>query len=74
LTSIFGENFSFSDDTELPFGLPIRSYKSFKQAADEATISRMYGGIHYRSAVEVGVGQGRKIGELVSKKLTMFKK
>ena len=74
LTSIFGDNFSFADDTELPFGLPIRSYKSFQQAADEAAISRMYGGIHYRAAVEVGVGQGRKIGELVTDKLTMVKK
>jgi hypothetical protein len=72
LTSIFGDNFSFSDDTELPFGLPIRSYKSFKHAADEAAISRMYGGIHYRTAVEVGVVQGRKVGELVTDKLTMF--
>ena len=72
LTSIFGDNFSFADDTELPFGLPIRSYKSFQQAADEAAISRMYGGIHYRAAVEVGVGQGRKVGELVTEKLTMF--
>ena len=73
LTSIFGDNFSFSDDTETPYGLPIRNYKSFNQAADEATISRMYGGIHYRSAVEVGVVQGRKIGELVTEKLTMSK-
>ncbi len=72
LTSIFGDNFSFSDDTELPFGLPIRSYTSFKHAADEAAISRMYGGIHYRTAVEVGVVQGRKVGELVTDKLTMF--
>ena len=72
LTSIFGDNFSFSDDTELPFGLPIRSYTSFKHAADEAAISRMYGGIHYRTAVEVGVVQGRKVGELVTEKLTMF--
>ena len=74
LTSIFGDNFSFADDTELPFGLPIRSYKSFKHAADEAAISRMYGGIHYRAAVEVGVDQGRKIGELVTEKLTMLNK
>jgi len=74
LTSIFGDNFSFSDDTELPFGLPIRNYKSFKHAADEAAISRMYGGIHYRTAVEEGVGQGRKVGELVTEKLTMLKK
>jgi hypothetical protein len=74
LTSIFGDNFSFADDTEVPYGLPIRSFPSFKVAADEATISRMYGGIHFRAAVEVGVGQGRKIGELVTEKLTMSKK
>ena len=74
LTEIFGENFSFDDDTEVQFGLPIRSFASFKAAADEATISRMYGGIHYRAAVEVGVGQGRKVGNLVSKNLNMFNK
>jgi hypothetical protein len=72
LTTIFGENFSFEDDTEVAFGLPIRSFTSFKAAADEATISRMYGGIHYRAAVEVGVGQGRKVGNLIIKKLTML--
>ena len=74
LTSIFGDNFSFADNTEVPYGLPIRSFSSFKAAADEATISRMYGGIHFRAAVEVGVGQGRKIGELVTEKLTMLTK
>ena len=74
LTSIFGDNFSFADDTEVPYGLPIRSFSSFKVAADEATISRMYGGIHYRAAVEVGVDQGRKVGELVVENITMQKK
>lgn len=71
LTSIFGEDFEFDDDTEIPYGLPIRSFKSFRAAADEAAISRMYGGIHYRAAVEVGVGQGRGIGKLVVDKLNM---
>lgn len=71
LTSVFGENFAFDDDTEVLFGLPIRSFKSFDQAADEAAISRMYGGIHYRAAVEVGVVQGRKIGKLVNENLSM---
>ncbi len=74
LTSIFGNNFAFDDDTEIPYGLPIRSFSSFKTAADEAAISRMYGGIHYRAAVEVGVGQGRKIGDLVTDNLTMVRK
>ena len=71
LTSIFGDNFAFDDDTEVPFGLPIRSFTSFNQAADEAAISRMYGGIHYRAAVEVGVGQGRNLGKFVVDKLRM---
>ena len=71
LTSIFGDNFVFDDDTEIPYGLPIRSFTSFNQAADEAAISRMYGGIHYRAAVEVGVGQGRSLGKFIVDKLEM---
>lgn len=72
LTSIFGENFNFIDNSEVPYGLKERSYSSFSEAADEAAISRMYGGIHYRSAVEIGVEQGRKIGKLVVNRLNMI--
>ncbi len=71
LTDIFGEDFAFDDDTELPYGLPVRSFTSFRQAADEAAISRMYGGIHYRAAVEVGVKQGRDLGRFIVDKLHM---
>lgn len=72
LTHIFGENFAFDDDTEVPYGLPVRSFTSFKQAADEAAISRMYGGIHYRQAVDVGVKQGRDLGKFVVDNLKMI--
>ncbi|MFT5737904.1 MAG: hypothetical protein ACJAU2_000419 [Maribacter sp.] len=71
LTHIFGDNFAFEDDTEVPYGLPIRSFTSFNQAADEAAISRMYGGIHYRAAVEVGISQGRNVGNLMLQKVKM---
>ncbi len=71
LTSIFGDNFTFDDDTEVRYGLPIRSFSSFDQAADEAAISRMYGGIHYRAAVEIGVKQGRDLGKFVVDNLKM---
>lgn len=71
LTDIFGADFAFDDDTEVAYGLPIRSFSSFNQAADEAAISRMYGGIHYRAAVEVGVDQGRKVGNLILQKVKM---
>jgi hypothetical protein len=73
LTDIFGDDFAFDDDTEVPYGLPVRSFTSFKQAADEAAISRMYGGIHYRKAVNVGVKQGRDLGRFVMDKLKMTK-
>ena len=71
LTDIFGDNFAFADDTELPYGLPVRKFESFNEAANEAAISRMYGGIHYRAAVEIGIKQGRDIGDFVVGKLNM---
>ena len=73
LTNIFGDNFAFDDDTELAYGLPIRSFSSFNVAADEAAISRMYGGIHYRKAVEIGVKQGRDLGKFLIDNLHMNK-
>ena len=73
LTEVFGDDFPFDDDTELIYGLPIRSFTSFNQAASEAAISRMYGGIHYRCAVEVGVKQGRDLGEYIVDNLIMQK-
>ena len=72
LTDIFGDNYEFADDTELIYGLPIRKFESFNQAASEAAISRMYGGIHYRAAVEIGVKQGRDLGKYVVENLNMF--
>jgi hypothetical protein len=71
LTDIFGDNFSFDDDTEVSFGLPIRSFNSFKEASAEAALSRLYGGIHYRTAIEVGLDQGQKLGDYVIESLEM---
>lgn len=69
LTKLFGENFYFEDDTEMAYGLPIRSFKSFYEASSEAAISRMYGGIHYRAAIENGLDQGKKVGHFDADKL-----
>lgn len=71
LTHIFGDNFSFNDDTEVPYGLPIRNFKSFRLAAEEAALSRLYGGIHYRAAIDVGLDQGRELGQFVVSELQM---
>lgn len=71
LTSIFGDDFAFDDDTELPYGLPVRSFTSFNAAADEAAVSRLYGGIHYRAAIDNGIVQGRALGDFVVEELEM---
>jgi hypothetical protein len=74
LTSVFGDNFSYTDDTELQFGLPKRAYTSFSAAAQEAAMSRLYGGIHYRAAIVNGIDHGKALGDFVVEKLNMIKK
>lgn len=71
LTHFFGNDFRFDDDTETGYGLPIRSFASFEAAAAEAAISRLYGGIHYRAAIENGQEQGRRVGEKVLQKIKL---
>ena len=65
LNQLFGEHFSFNDDTEVEFGLPVRNFNSFSSASNEASISRLYGGIHFRDAIENGVIEGEQIGKFV---------
>ncbi|MFO7745275.1 MAG: vanadium-dependent haloperoxidase [Psychroflexus sp.] len=74
LTTIFGDNFEFEDSTEVSYGLPTRSFKSFKSAADEAIISRLYGGIHYKSAIYEGKKQGLSVGKFVDQNIQFLKK
>lgn len=62
LTDIYGTAFAFADSTEMPYGIPVRTFPSFEAAANEAAISRLYGGIHYRQAIEEGQAQGRRVG------------
>jgi hypothetical protein len=66
---MLGDNFSFTDNSEEMFEIPARSFTSFNQASQEAAISRLYGGIHYRDAIENGVAQGRQLAEGVIEKL-----
>lgn len=69
LTKLFGDNFSFVDSTEVEFGLTSRSFKSFDEACSEAAISRMYGGIHYRPACEIGLIEGKAVGNYILSKI-----
>lgn len=71
LTKLFGENFAFADSSEVEFGLPVRQFASFRAAAEEAAISRLYGGIHYMPAITNGQKSGFAIGAFFVEKLRM---
>jgi hypothetical protein len=71
MTNIFGENFNYRDSSEREFGVPDRNFTSFKAAAAEASISRFYGGIHYRFDLDEGAKQGEAVGKFIVKKLKM---
>ena len=74
LTYVFGDNYSFIDSTEVPYGMPPRSFSSFQNASDEAAVSRFYGGIHYKPAIYDGVKQGEQVGNHVVSKIKNLKK
>lgn len=62
LTAMLGPDFAFEDATLVADGIPARSFASFDAAAREAALSRLYGGIHYRAAIERGLEQGACVG------------
>ena len=68
LSSIFGNEYAFTDQTDyLRNKLVPRQFKSFEEAAQEASMSRIYAGVHFRQACEVGLEQGKRIGRIVNK-------
>ena len=73
LTSVFGDNFAYTDTTELEFGIDSRSYKSFREAAIENNWARFYGGIHFHHSCIVSTEYGIKVGRFVIDNLTLKK-
>ncbi|MCU0325264.1 MAG: vanadium-dependent haloperoxidase [Spirosomaceae bacterium] len=71
LTSELGEKYGFTDFSKYFVGLP-KTFNSFWEAANEASISRLYGGIHFRDALEQGKEMGKIVGNNILK--IQFKK
>ncbi len=71
LTGMIRQSYSFIDSSEMYINLPPRRFKSFKMAADEASISRFYGGIHFREALDNGLEQGRKIAAYILQQIKL---
>ncbi len=68
LTDLFGDHYAFTDRTHnnLELGLAPREYSSFYEFAEEAAMSRLYGGIHFMPAIIIGIDQGKKIGRNIN--------
>jgi hypothetical protein len=73
MTDIFGDNISYTDTSETEFGIAPRSFTSVRKAAEEAGISRVYGGIHYKHSCDIGNAEGKLVGQLVIQRLRMKK-
>lgn len=69
LTHYFGDNFAYTDTVEEKYHLASRDFTSFIQALEEASISRLFGGIHFMDAIVEGQQQGRQVGRWVVQKL-----
>ena len=71
LTKRFGDNFDFEDSSEMEYIGLKRHFSSFMQASLEASVSRVYGGIHYYNSVNQGVNAGKKIGDYYTKNIRL---
>ncbi|CAH0997835.1 hypothetical protein EMA8858_03969 [Emticicia aquatica] len=74
LTDLYGSSFKFTDDSHV--GRPkdeerlvefkARHFNSFWESALESANSRLYGGIHTCQDNEVGLAEGKKIGQNIN--------
>jgi hypothetical protein len=71
LTKLYGDNFAYEDTSDMRYIGMKRSFHSFQEAAWECSVSRLYGGIHYRMSVVRGSELGFRIGEFISRKLNL---
>ncbi len=69
LTNMFGDNFFFHDNSDSAYINMTRDFPSFFKAAEEASISRFYGGIHYRLSLDTGLVKGKLVGANLWKKI-----
>jgi hypothetical protein len=67
LSDLFGNDYAFTDHTNDYLGFAPRSFSSFFDAAEEAAISRLYGGIHYTMDNENAYAAGINIGKEIRK-------
>ncbi len=67
MNTVFGYSYPFTDHTYDFLGYPTRSYSNFEHAAVECGLSRVYGGIHYKTSVDIAHTYGSLVGEDMSR-------
>jgi hypothetical protein len=71
LSGLIKQPYAFTDSSEMYLNMPPRRFKSFREASNEASISRFYGGIHFMPSLTNGIIQGNAVGNFI---LSRFKK
>ena len=74
LSGLYGDNFSFHDNSDSAFIGLTRDFNSFNDAAAEASISRFYGGIHFTNSLDTGLAKGKLIGTHLLNRVGVTKK
>jgi hypothetical protein len=74
LASLYGATTAFTDSSHGGRGFASRRFTSFAAFADEAGVSRIYGGIHYPMANTQGNAEGKRVGANVAALTTKTKK
>ncbi|MBL7766278.1 MAG: vanadium-dependent haloperoxidase [Chitinophagaceae bacterium] len=69
LTHFFPKMYPVVDSSQMYLGLAPRTFKSFRDASDQASVSRFYGGIHYMPSLDNGALQGREVTGFILDKI-----
>jgi hypothetical protein len=69
LTKLYRDNLAFEDSSDYKYIGLKRKFTSLSAAAEECSMSRVYGGIHYTISVNTGAAMGKQVGGLVVKKV-----
>lgn len=65
VTDVLGDNLAITDHTYDFRGWSPRTYATLFKAAEEAGISRLYGGIHYLTSINIGLSLAKDLGNRV---------
>lgn len=73
LTSMFGDNYHFTNNTFSYLNMPDQHYTSFYDMAEEIGKSRVYAGIHYTTSCVEGTKTGKKVAQNILSTLKFLK-